>query len=164
MSDPFSAVDIQAAVIPLLQSFPALTEAQGTTPALFTGQVLDDDPLAADGEGDIKIALHLLGEGDMDVSLGGADNGTRTYCSYFALLVYVGEANKSPVAKRTLSAVSRVAREALMQKAVRQDQSAQRLWYKNQFKKPVATLYQNGGAFRRSITFVQFLSRIRTTS
>ncbi len=148
---PFSAADIQDIVIAQLTASPLLSE--------YSSEILDDDPGKAE-PGQVLIALHLLGEGDRDATLGGREAGTRTYVSYFAALCYVGEANRDPAAKRQLTVLSRRVREVLMQ--LRSDPTGAQLWYKNQFKRPAATLYQKGSAFRRSITFIEFHSRIRT--
>lgn len=155
-----TAADVQDAVIPLLQAYAPLTG--GATP-LFTGQILDDDPQAPDGPEDIKIALHLLAEGEQDATPGPETAGSQRYVSYFAALVYVGQANHDRAKKRQLTLLTGALRKALMQDGVRQDPlpvPVQR-WYSNAFKAPVASLYQNGGAFRRSITFIEFYSKLR---
>lgn len=158
---PFSAVDIQDIVIAQLTSNPLLTSPLflDTEEEVSFGPILDDDPGKAE-PGQTLLALHLLGEGERDATMGGREAGTRYYASYFAALCYVGEANRDPAGKRQLGVLTRRVREALMQ--IRSDPTGGQLWYKNQFKRPVATLYQKGSAFRRSITFVEFHSRIRT--
>lgn len=167
---PFSAVDIQDIVIARLTVNPLLTSPlfldTGTggdagRPApqeVSFGPILDDDPGKAE-PGQTLLALHLLGEGERDATMGGREAGTRYYASYFAALCYVGEANRDPAGKRQLGMLTRRVREALMQ--IRSDPTGGQLWYKNQFKRPVATLYQKGSAFRRSITFIEFYSKLR---
>lgn len=167
-----TAADVQDAVIPLLQSYAPLT---GGEAPLFTGKILDDDPQAPDGPGDVQIALHLLAEGEQDAVPGPEGAGAQRYVSYFAALVYVGQANRDRATKRQLTLITGALRKALMQDGgpdsmtglpgpcVRRDPHpvpVQR-WYSNAFKAPVASLYQNGGAFRRSITFIEFYSKLR---
>ncbi len=153
-----TAVDIQEAVIALMTASPALIAVPPAGP-LYDGAILDDDPAACQ-PGQALIALHLLAEGDADATTGGRDAGTRQYVTYFAALVYVGEQDRSPAAKQKLARLTRSVREALMQ--CRQDPSGAQLWRTSRFKKP-ASLYQKGGSFRRSVTFVEFYSRVRTS-
>jgi len=153
-----TAVDIQEAVIALMTASPALQSLPPLAP-LYDGAILDDDPAACQ-PGQALIALHLLAEGDADATTGGPVAGTRQYVTYFAALVYVGELDRSPAAKQRLARLTRSVREALMQ--CRQDDSGEQLWRTSRFKKP-ASLYQKGGSFRRSITFIEFSSRVRTS-
>jgi len=167
-----TAADVQDAVIPLLQAFVPLTG--GATP-LFTGQILSDDPKSSNGPDDVQIALHLLAESEQDAVPGPEGAGAQRYVSYFAALVYVGQANTDPAKRRQLTLITGTLRKALMQDGgpdpitglpgpcVRCDPNpapVQR-WYSNAFKAPVASLYQSGGAFRRSITFIEFYSKLR---
>jgi len=153
-----TAVDIQEAVIALMMASNALTTAVSAAP-LYNGVILSDDPAACQ-PGQALIALHLLAEGDIDATLGGREAGTRQYITYFAALVYVGEQDRSSAAKQRCAALTRSVREALMQ--CRSDTSGAQRWGTNKFKSP-ASLYQKGGSFRRSITFIEFYSRVRTS-
>lgn len=155
--DIVTAVDIQEAVIALLAASPSLAPAG--QPPLFDGVILDDDPTTCQANQAV-IALHLLAEDDGNATTGGREAGTRRYISHFAALVYVGELDRSSQAKQRLARLSRALREALMQ--IRYDPSGDQMWDTSRFKKP-ATLYQKGGGFRRSVTFVEFSSRVRTS-
>ena len=170
---PVSGVDIQAAVIALLQASPFIAQASlpgdtANTP-IFSGQILDDDPGAPDvvpGQPlAVDIALHLLAEGDGYGTGGPAGSGSRRYITYFALIIYVGQNGKrDPVAKRRLAVLTRACREALMKNNVRVDPAnpVQR-WFSNAFKDDgPATVYQKDSGFRRSVTFINFYSRAQT--
>lgn len=154
-----TAVDIQDAVIALMTASPALTPTDPAAAPLYDGAILSDDPAACQ-PGQAVIALHLLAEGDADATLGGKEAGTRHYVTYFAALVYVGEQDRSSAAKQRCASLTRSVREALME--CRADASGAQLWRTSKFKSP-ASLYQKGGSFRRSVTFIEFHSRIRTS-
>jgi hypothetical protein len=160
---PITGVDVQTAAIAALQTNPLLTGlfSSGTVPTAMP-TILTDDPTTIDQATNISLALAFLGEDDTTASLGGSGVGTRRIDFYMAGLVYVFAANKQPGQAQLLAQMTGNLRAALMQ--IRQDPSPNPVqkWYDLSFYKKPATVYQNAGGFRRSITFIQFSARFRT--
>ena len=167
MSIPFTVLDIQTALIAMLNADPDIQAIIVDNTNAFA-PVLSDDPTTVSQVQNARLAVTLQAESTGDGTGGGSQGGKSESVFTFAVMTYLFDNQRDPVKKQQIIRMTAIVRQVLMHNALRTANGTLQqgqLWYGSFFRPVggVVSSYFTTGGYRLSVTFLDIYSRMPFT-